>query len=301
MKRLFALLFVSCFMFAACSNGSGGGGSGGGATVTQPTMDVTVSGTFSGDKTGSFTATTGAAVASVAAATPMAAGEYLLTGLLEDGTVTFRLAGTYNSIDKTYTLSAGTDYLVYKIDGALNDSGAATTATVELSINDQPDGSGTWTTTLLSSSNIGQAQNISDSNVTESKGLPAKWLGRWVVSFSDTDEDGYHYTYNSNVSVSPFLIKEKYNISYDGGNDIGDEEYSILKVTGSGDVYEMILSYDCSGFTPALPTPSTCYDKYKLTQHSPTQVLLQYYGDDQWYTAVSQIPNQLDSGTILNR
>ncbi|MDR2869682.1 MAG: hypothetical protein LBV04_04450 [Deferribacteraceae bacterium] len=277
------LLVLSCFVLSACSDGGGGGGGNG---VNLDTMNVTISGTYDDNSgnSGKFTASTGPATASIAA-TPMAAGDYLLSGKLESGAIIFNLTGTYNSETKTYILSAASNSVVYlriQIAGELNDNGAATSAEVTLATSN--DNGATWTSTTIPADDMGTQQTPTgtpDTNAVE--GLPAKWLGQW----RGTDAEGYPFY----LAVSPFKVDMVYYTQ-----DNWTVKMDAVTVTGSGNEY-ILTTFEKNG-------SDEYYARYKVVENSATQNTVYMYGNDSdgWeFASIGQIVATTDSGTKIYR
>jgi len=123
MKNMFKVFVITLtvifgFSMMACPP-EPAGNNGGGDTDTV----FTISGSFtaqnadSGNATFYATSTVGANVSANISARALALTEVALEGLLEDGGITFKLKGSYNSETKLYMLSAASSFLRYSISG----------------------------------------------------------------------------------------------------------------------------------------------------------------------------------------
>jgi len=141
------------------------------------TKNLTIAGTFAsqndGNEDAKFSATTNNAEGRSITATSFA-----LEGLLEDGDITFRLHGSYNSETGTYTLSAASSILRYTITGSFNTAGIAESGSAVVQIK-SADG---WITTELEVSVTGTAPVIDGSGEIvddTAGGIPVQMRGIW--------------------------------------------------------------------------------------------------------------------------
>jgi len=111
---IIALALIIGFGMIACSDGGGGG---------KKEEPFTISGTFASqanDINAKFYAS--ATDGRSARAARAAENETEMEGLLEDGDITFKLKGSYNSATKLYVLSAASSFLRYSISGDIDSS-----------------------------------------------------------------------------------------------------------------------------------------------------------------------------------
>jgi hypothetical protein len=299
MKKLFSvvLLCISALFATACSDDDSSSG-GNNPTVTMPERDLSISGTFG--STGKFTASTSAAPASTySVATPMAQGQYLLNGLLEDGGVTFRLVGTYNSERRTYTLSAGSSSSIYQINGSFTESGDMDPNGMEMTLR-TPNVDGSWLTTPLTPANLGIAQNIT-SEPAPYAGMPEKWLGLWVGTTYWSDEDYGNVTSRYTLQVSPFQLREDGSDTYaDSSTSPYTSNYNIVSVSCNAEETncDMLITYDDDIIEENPGKDGPFYEKYNVKELSPTKLSLTIYdkyveGGYYWYQHPDEIPDTL--------
>jgi hypothetical protein len=197
MKKFFkligiiALIAIIGFSFAACGgddedvdtdNTKGG----------LETKNLTIAGTFDSQNGGSnakFSASTAQAHKSQLlsrALTAQDSKDFTLEGLLEDGDIVFRLKGSYNSVTKTYSLSAASSILRYSISGGFKDSGIAETGKAIVQVKAGAE----WTTIEVPVAVTGTAPSISSGGevVDElAKGIPENLRGNWRYPGNDKE------------------------------------------------------------------------------------------------------------------
>jgi len=198
--------------------------------------NLTIAGTFASQNGGieaKFSAKAGTGARSLARA--IHETDFSLDGLLEDGDITFRLKGSYNSETKTYTLSAASSFLRYIIYGEFDTSGIATTGTATVQVNNNPldPASGEWTTTEIAVTTTGTAPEIDASGeiIDETPGgIPANMRGIW----RDASDASFYAMVNA-FSVSIF---EKA-----GGTWVEAETMFFTDVTTSGGVTSGVTAF----------------------------------------------------------
>jgi hypothetical protein len=181
---IIAIVAMAGIMFTAC---------GGDDEETLQKRDLTIAGTFAsqnGGEQAKFFATAGRGA--VAQSRSISARDFALEGFLEDGDITFRLNGNYNSDTGTYTLSAASSFLRYTITGSFNDLGIAETgrAIVQVRSGDE------WITTEVPITTTGTAPPINTGGVIvdeTSGGIPQNMRGIW----RDTNDANYYAMVNA--------------------------------------------------------------------------------------------------------
>ena len=205
---IIGLVTMLGFAIASCSSPTGPEP---GSLVTQ---NLTIAGTFdavNGSGTAKFSATAGSGAKSIMAARAIGSTEFELTGLLEDGDITFRLRGNYNSETKTYTLSAAAETigLRYSISGKFKDNGTAETGKAVVQVRTGSGESATWSTTEVPVVTQGTAPQMDTSKTPIDDtpgGIPLEWRGIWRDS---TDASFYAL-----VNAFSVIIYEKAGSSW---------------------------------------------------------------------------------------
>ena len=196
------IALLACLALLACGPDGPAGGGGG-----LETRSLVIAGTFNrGGGEAKFSASTNPDdFRSVSRA--IGSDEYELTGLLEDGDITFRLKGNYNSQTKTYTLSAAAEFLGlrYTLTGKFKDNGTAETGKAVVQVRTGSGDSAVWNTTEVpvtaSESAIeieAPAENIIDDTPG---GIPVGWRGIW--------RDQTDASYYAMVNAFSVVIYEK--------------------------------------------------------------------------------------------
>ena len=208
-------------------------------------QNLVISGTFAtqnnGDEDAKFhAATVGLASKSVSrSAAQINADDFALEGLLEDGDIIFKLRGNYNSVTRTYTLSAASSFLRYSISGEFNEAGTAAptaSAVVQIKSND------VWETFEITVATSGSAPLINgearaDTITALNDGIPAALQGIWR---DPSDPDFYIM-----VNAFSLTVYSKYGFS-DGpgggspGGGIDDGKRNIsrnISYSTTGDVW----------------------------------------------------------------
>ena len=153
--------------------------------------NLTISGTFPSQNGGASdakfqatTVTTGVS-AKVSSRAAIGADDYALEGLLEDGDIIFKLKGSYNTVTKTYTLSAAASFLRYSISGNFTDAGIAQTGKVTVQINNNPTdpSAGTWETyeVVVTPTKTAEITGSAhpDTETALNNGIPSNLQGIW--------------------------------------------------------------------------------------------------------------------------
>ncbi|GHU80976.1 hypothetical protein FACS189468_2340 [Spirochaetia bacterium] len=122
---LFGVLVLLSLTITNCSNPAGGS-IGGGSYGTLSTTTLRFSGAFThdGELTTFFAETTDDPSLSVGSLAITEQTDYALSGFIDDGDLTFRLKGVYNTVTNTYALSASSSQIKYQIAGTLTATGA---------------------------------------------------------------------------------------------------------------------------------------------------------------------------------
>lgn len=181
---IIALAAIIGFGMMACSDGGGGEKPGPGPGPDVNTA-FSISGTFKdtdGDVDAKFIATSTVQPSLSWSRSARAAADELvevaLEGLLEDGDITFRLKGSYNSETKIYSLSAASSKIRYSIAGDLS---VANSSKAVVQVKAGTD----WIVIEIDSVNAstdGEAPSISESDDIEDElanGIPEEMWGVW--------------------------------------------------------------------------------------------------------------------------
>ena len=169
------------FGLGSCENPAG-------SRETLQNQNLTIAGTFDSQNGGSlakFYATAGNGAKSAARA--IGESDFALEGLLEDGDITFRLKGNYNSVTGTYTLSAAGSVIRYTISGTFNSTGKAETGKAVIQVKSGD----VWTSIEADITTAGTAPSIDTSGVIVDEtpgGIPINMRGIWR---DDTDASYY--------------------------------------------------------------------------------------------------------------
>ena len=196
---IIALALIIGFGMISCSDGSGPG------SKPKPDPDLpdintafTISGSFEDTVSGidaKFYATSTVSPTLSWSRNARATGELVevaLEGLLEDGDITFKLKGSYNSETKLYMLSAAASFMRYSISGDISKADSSTAVVQVKSGN-------TWTSIEVknvSASVEGTPPEIDGSGEVEDElanGIPEEMWGVWwgIESLQKSKDDIY--------------------------------------------------------------------------------------------------------------
>ena len=192
--RITVVLFAVVVSMLACKNPAGQGG--------LAIKSLTIAGTFDAVH-GGGTAQFSAANVSAGSGRAIGSTDYELAGLLEDGDITIKLKGNYNSATKTYSLSAAADTigLRYTISGTFNNYGIAETGKAVVQVRGPGD---VWTTTEVPVTTQPTAIPIIEDGSTIDDtpgGIPLAWRGIW--------RDSADASYYAMVNAYSVIIYEK--------------------------------------------------------------------------------------------
>jgi len=200
-----ALIIAAIFTLTGCPPGDTD-------TELLETLNLTIAGSFASQGGGEavFFATT--ATNTMLSSRSISATDFELTGLLEDGAITFRLRGNYNSETKTYTLAAAGSFLRYSISGEFNDDGAAITGNAVVQVNSNPlnPSAGTWTTFIAEIDVTATMPEIDDDPI---EGIVDETEGGIPMSFRGIWRDTHDANYYAMVNAYSVVIYER-----DGSN-----------------------------------------------------------------------------------
>jgi hypothetical protein len=130
--------------------------------------------------------------------------EKTLAGKIEDGDIIFNLKGTYFSDSGDFVLSAGSSFLVYQIEGSIQNETLAQAAAVVKVL----DG-GNWVTHTVSVTAVTNADDVNITGTVSNKqenGIPQKWLGKWIFYMPSWDEDDELSYAEMDTIITPFSI-----------------------------------------------------------------------------------------------
>ena len=121
LKTVCALLAASLFIFTGCDSSGGGGGGNG-----DPEFSVNGSFTSGGD-TSYYKANKAKGGRGVFSRAVGDDTSIPLEGTLDDGDITFKLKGSYDTVTESYTLSSASTYVRYTIN---SDPAGTTSASI---------------------------------------------------------------------------------------------------------------------------------------------------------------------------
>jgi len=280
----FALASVLVLLLAGCDSPTG-------LEEKLETKNLTIAGSFDSQNGGSqanFFAKAGSG-APMSAVRAIGSTEYALEGLLEDGDITFRLKGNYNSDTKTYTLSAASSILRYTISGGFNSSGVAETgkAVVQLKSGE------VWTTTEAEVTTTGTAPAIDAGGtiVDETEGgIPMNMRGIWR-----DDGDASYYAMVNAFSV---VIYEKEGNNWVESETLYFTEIDVAGGVASGITAYMDWDYDSlpANFSQLMMDDYTAANNIK--PYEPSEIINMYQAEFSMTTAGKAIINKYPA---LNR
>ena len=241
-----ALVAAIGFSMAGCDTGTGSSSSS--TTTSTPTPGFSLSGSFSGQNgTTSFNLaeTSGSSLSvsslsvssgrSAGAARAAASAEKAISGVIQDGSFTIKLSGTYNSETGSYTASAAASIIRYTINGAIDDKGKSLGSTATLLVKDGEN----WNATTYVITESKTPVTIAGTAVeSEAGGLPAFARGVW----KNHSEDEYS-TGDSTLTVNQWDVNY-FIVTIMGDDRITDvQRYNVVKITNSGNNYDVIFAF----------------------------------------------------------
>jgi len=233
---------------------------------------------------------------------------YDMAGALNDGDITFRLNGTFDSDTGRYSASAASSNIRYTISGSFDNGGNSLGATATLAVKTETDEWKAFSVPVLEDNTVTVSGTPQDSNV---EGLPQAIQGRWL-SVSGTMED---FTFEElRAVVSPFRITVDttgFTESGGGSSDPGNPEdpvpeptdpemyydqmdFTVIEVTQNDDSTDAVVAYPV--YRPTKDEVIAVVKDYLQSKGVSNADVFWYTGDAEyqtWYTdnTVDEVTN----------